>query len=149
MSVTASGLYVATFVDVLDVTQLALDLDAETHKLALFTNTITPDFTADTAYGVSPYNANEVTGTGWSSGGVAVTGTTITGGSGAMTFDASDVSVASTTISGARFGLVYADALAGNNAIVGIDFGADYATVNGTFAITWNAAGIFVVDLTP
>ena len=29
-------------VNVLDTTQLALDLDLETHKGALFTNTITP-----------------------------------------------------------------------------------------------------------
>lgn len=149
MAVTASGLYVATFVDVLDTTQLALDLDLETHKGALFDNTITPNFTTDTAYGVSPYNAGEVTGSNWASGGVALTGTTVTGASGTLTFDATDVSVASTTISGARCYLLYADALAGNNAIVLVNFGADYSTSNGTFAITWNASGIFTIDLTP
>jgi hypothetical protein len=149
MAVTASGLYVATFVDVLDTTQLALDLDLETHKGALFSNSITPDFTNDTAYGAAPYNANEVTGTNWPAGGVALTGTTVTGASGTLTFDATDVSVASTTLSNARCYLLYADALAGNNAIVLVNFGADYSTSNGTFAITWNASGIFTVDLTP
>lgn len=149
MAVSASGLYVATFVDVLDTTQLALDLDLETHKIALFSNSITPNFTTDTAYGVSPYDANEVTGTNWSAGGVALTGTTFTGSGGSATFDATDVSVASTTLTGARAGLIYADALAGNNAIALINFGADYSTVTGTFAITWNASGIFVIDLTP
>src|SRR5512139_2039189 len=102
MAITASGLYVATFVDVLDTTQLAIDLDLETHKGVLFTNSITPNFTTDTAYGVTPYDANEVTGTNWAAGGVALTGTTFTGASGTATFDASDVSVASTTISNAR-----------------------------------------------
>src|SRR6185312_1973998 len=68
VAVTASGLFVATFLDALDTTQLAIDLDLETHKGALFTNTITPNFTTDTAYGVSPYNANEVSGTNWAAG---------------------------------------------------------------------------------
>lgn len=121
----------------------------ETHKGALFSNTITPNFTTDTAYGVAPYDANEVTGTNWASGGVALTGTTFTGSAGTATFDATDVSVASTTLTGARCYLLYADALAGNNAIVLVNFGADYATSNGTFAITWNASGIFTIDLTP
>lgn len=149
MAITASGLYVPTFVDVLDTTQLALDLDLETHKGALFDNTITPNFTTDTAYGVAPYNAGEVTGSNWPSGGVALTGTTVTGAAGTLTFDGTDVSVASTTITGARGYLLYADALAGNNAIVLVNFGADYSTNNGTFAVTWNAAGIFTIDLTP
>ena len=149
MSITASGLNGATFVDVLDTTELALDLDLETHKGALFSNSITPNFTSDTAYGVSPYNANEVTGTNWASGGVALTGTTVTGSSGTIVFDATDVSVASTTLTHARGYLLYADALAGNNAIFLLNFGADYSTSAGTFAITWHSTGIFIVDLTP
>jgi hypothetical protein len=149
MAVTVSGLYVATFVDVLDTTQLAVDLDLETHKGALFNNSITPNFTTDTAYAVAPYDANEVTGTNWASGGVALTGTTFTGAAGTATFDATDVSVANTTITNARAYLLYADALAGNNAIVLVNFGADYSTVAGTFAITWHVNGIFTVDLTP
>lgn len=149
MAITASGLYVATFVDVLDTTQLAVDLDLETHKGALFSNSITPNFTTDTAYGVSPYDANEVTGTNWASGGVALTGTTFTGSSGTATFDATDVSVASTTLTNARGYLLYCDALGGNNAILLVNFGADYSTVAGTFAITWNASGIATLDLTP
>src|SRR5687767_3894515 len=107
MAITVSGLYVATFVDALDTTQLALDLDLETHKLALFAESITPNFTTDTAYGVSPYDANEVTGTNWAAGGVALTGTTFTGSAGTATFDATDVSVASTTLADSGGGLIY------------------------------------------
>lgn len=149
MAITASGIYVATFVDVFDTTQLALDLDLETHKGALFSNSITPNFTTDTAYGTSPYDANEVTGTNWAAGGVALTGTTFTGASGSATFDATDVSVASTTLSNARGYFLYADALAGNNAILLVNFGADYSTSNGTLSIQWHATGIAVFDLTP
>lgn len=154
MAVTVSGLYVATFADVLDTTQLALDLDLETHKGALFNNTITPNFVTDTAYGVAPYNANEVTGTNWAAGGVLLTGTVFDVASigGTLVYDATDVSVASTTLTGARCYLLYADALAGNNAVVLINFGADFATVNGTFGIQFAApasGGVFNIDLTP
>ncbi len=45
MAFPASGLFVATFVDVGDTTQLTLDLDIETHKYALWTNTGTYDLT--------------------------------------------------------------------------------------------------------
>jgi hypothetical protein len=149
MAITASGLYVVTLVNVLDTTQLALDLDLETHKIALFSNSVTsPDFTNDTAYGASPYDANEVTGTGWSAGGVALTGTTVTGASGVVTWDATDVEESGTTLTGARGGLVYADALS-DQAIVLVNFADDFNTVNGTFKIAFNAAGIFTFDLTP
>jgi hypothetical protein len=152
VAVTTSGLFVATFVDALDTTQLALDLDLETHRVALYPNSITPDFDASAAnatYGAGVYSGTEVTGTNWAAGGVLLTGTTFTGASGIATFDATDVSVASTTLSGVRCCLIYADALAGNNGIVLVNFGADYATVNGTFGVTWAAGGIFTLDLVP
>jgi hypothetical protein len=158
MAITASGLYCATFVDILDATQLAIDLSLDTHKLALFSNTITPDFNADTAYGVAPYNANEVSGVGWAAGGVALsaaasgggsTSPTLTTAAGTMKYDMDDVAVATTTLTNARGALLYAEALAGNNAIVLINFGADYSTVAGTLGIAWNIAGVFTIDFTP
>jgi hypothetical protein len=150
MAVTVSGFYLATWIDILDTTQLAIDLDLETHKGALFSNTITPNFSSDTAYGVSPYNATEVTGTNWATGGVALTGTTVTESpTGTLMLDATDVSVASATFTGARCYLLYADALAGNNAILLVNFGADYSPNNGTFSITWASTGYGAIDLTP
>lgn len=150
MAVTASGLFVSTWIDILDTTQLAVDLDLETHKIALFSDTITPNFSTDTAYGVAPYNANEVSGTGWAAGGVALTTTTVTESpTGTLMWDATDVSETSTTLTNAMCGLVYADALAGNNAIVLVDFVTAVSTVAGTLTITWAAGGIFNIDLTP
>lgn len=150
MAVTASGLFVATWLDILDTTQLAIDLDLETHKLALFTNSITPNFSSDTAYAVSPYNANEVSGTGYSAGGTAITTTTFTESpTGTLMWDAADTSWSTSTITNARAGLAYADALAGNNAICLINFGADYSTVAGTFLVQWASGGIFNIDITP
>lgn len=150
MAVTASGLFVATWIDILDTTQLAIDMDLETHKVAMFTNSITPNFSTDTAYGVSPYDANEVSGTGYTAGGAALTGTAVSESpSGTLMWDATDTAWAGSTISNARCALIYADALAGNNAIVLVNFGADYSTVSDTFTIQWPAGGIFTIDLTP
>ena len=150
MAVTASGLFVSTWIDILDTTQLAVDLDLETHKIALFSDTITPNFSTDTAYGVAPYNANEVSGTGWASGGVALTSTAVDESpTGTLRWDAADVSETSTTLTDAMAGLIYADALAGNNAILLVDFVTAVSTVAGTLTITWAAGGIFTIDLTP
>lgn len=150
MAVTVSGLFVVTWIDILDTTQLAIDLDLETHRVAMFTNTITPNFSTDTAYGVAPYNANEVSGTGYTAGGNLLTTTTVSESpTGTLMWDAADTSWATSTITNARCALVYADALAGNNAIVLINFGADYSTTAGTFTIQYAAGGILTIDLTP
>jgi hypothetical protein len=161
MAVTASGLFTATWQDILDATQLAIDLSLTTHKLALFSNSITPDFdasAANAAYGAGQYASNEVSGTGWAAGGIALSalaagGTSaapsLTVSSGSLVYDMTDASVATTTLTSARCALLYADALAGNNAIVLINFGADYSTSAGTFGITWAAGGVFSLDLTP
>lgn len=150
MGVTVSGLFIPTWTDILDTTQLAIDLDLETHKLAMFTNTITPNFSTDTAYGVAPYNANEVSGTGYTAGGHEVTTTALSESpTGTLMWDAADWSRSSSTITNARCALIYADALAGNNAIVLVDFDADYSTVSGTFTIQWASTGILNFDLTP
>lgn len=149
MAVTASGIFVPTIRDALGAAQIGLDLDADTHKVALFSNSITPNFTTDTAYGTGTYGSNEATGTNWASGGVTLAGATFTGITGGVKFDATDISVATVTLSGARCALIYADALAGNNAIVLVDFGQDYSPTAGTLEIAWHASGIFTVDLTP
>ena len=149
MAITAQGLFGLTFMDAWDTTQLALDLDLETHKGALFTDTVTPDFTTDTAYNVSPYDANETSGGSWSAGGIALTGTALTVAAGTMKYDATDVSVATSTVTNAMGYLLYADALGGNNAILLIDFVTAVTTSSGTLQITFDAAGIFTFDYTP
>jgi hypothetical protein len=149
MAITASGLFIATWTNVLDTTQLAIDLDLETHKVAMFTNTITPDFSTDTAYGAAPYNANEVAGAGYTAGGTVLTSTALSESpTGTIMYDAVDTSWAASTITTARGALIYADALA-DEALLLVNFGADYSTSSGTFTIQWAATGIFTWDLTP
>ena len=155
MAWTASGLYVATWLDLLDATQLAIDLSLASHKLALYNNTETPNFSTETAYAVT----NEVSGTGWAAGGVALSAAASGGGSttptltespaGSIMYDMADVAVSGTTLVNARGVKLYADVLAGNNLIIGINFTADYSTNNGIFGIQWAATGVFAIDLTP
>lgn len=156
MAITASGLFVQTFMDALDGTQ-ALNLDVDTHKLALFSGN-TPNYGTDTAYNAGNWaNTSEITGTNWAAGGVVVTtpATPLTNQAGSLTWDLDDVSVASTTLADSEGGLIYADALTtpADMGIAGIYWGAgDFSTSNGTFAVTWTvpaSGGVFAIDMTP
>ena len=68
---------------------------------------------------------------------------------GSMKYDMADIEVASTTLTNARALRQYADALAGDNLIYLINFGADYSTVAGTFKVIFDTLGVFAIDLTP
>lgn len=147
MAFSSSGLFVANFIDILDATQLAIDLSLTSHKWALYTNTKTPDFSADTGYNTT----NEISGTGYTAGGKAITGlspTVTESPTGTLKYDHDDISWTSASFT-ARGGELYADALAGDNLIVAVTFGADYTATNGTFTIQFAAGGIFTIDLTP
>lgn len=116
---------------------------------ALFNNTLTPAQDTDPAtFAVAPYNANEVTGTGWAAGGVALGSPTMTlvAGVGIM-FDANDISAAGTTLSLVRGCAVYDNTLAPKAVLMAITFGADYSTVAGTFAVTWDVLGLARITL--
>lgn len=146
MAVTKSGLFYPTFAAALS-NSIALDLGAETYKGALISNSATPDFDNHDLW--NDLSGNEVSGTNWAAGGVALTGTAIScSPTGTLMLDAADVSVATTTLTNARAYVWYASALA-NELICLVNFGADYSTVAGTFAITWAATGVFNIDLTP
>lgn len=153
MAVTASGIYVANFVSAFNATQLALDLSLTSHKIALISNSATPNFDTDTGWN----STNEVSGTGWASGGIALsaaaaggtsTAPTLVVSSGNMVYDMNDISVSGTTLSGARAARIYADALAGDNLILLANFGADFNTTAGTLGIQWGTS-VFSIDLTP
>lgn len=158
MAITVSGIYVQNVVDVFDATQLAIDLSLTTHKIALLNNTATPAFDTDVTWN----STNEVSGTGWASGGIALSAAAAGGTStaptntispaGSFMYDMGDISVASTTLTNARAARIYADALTTPTAdalIVLVNFGADFSTTAGTFGIQWAATGVFAIDLTP
>ncbi|MER7361919.1 hypothetical protein [Nonomuraea wenchangensis] len=149
----SSGLFVNNIIAALGTTNLDIDLESETEiKAALFTNSVVPDFDASTtnaAYGASVWASNEVSGTGYTAGGVLLTTTTLTGASGVMTFDSADPSWSSSTITNARGVLIYNNVLSPKSAIVLVNLGADYSTSNGQLLITVSASGWFNVDLVP
>lgn len=146
MAWTASGLYVLNWIDLLDATQLAYDTSLTTHKVALYNNTETPNYSTEDGYATT----NEITGTGYTAGGTVVASPTTTESpAGSLMYDLADTAWTTATFSGARGAKKYADALAGNDLIVGVNFGADYAVTAGTFTIQWASAGLYAVDLTP
>jgi hypothetical protein len=66
---------------------------------------------------------------------------------GIITFDAADVSWANATIT-ARYAVIYDDTPStdATKPLLGyVDFGADVTATNGTFAITWDSAGILAI----
>jgi hypothetical protein len=140
-----SGLYVANFIDVLDATQLAINTSLTTHKWAMYTNTLTPNFSTDAVYSAT----NEVAGTGYTAGGqTIVSPTTTESPSGTLMYDMADQVWAAPTTVTARGAIEYADALA-DNLIVAMTFGADFTSTAGTFTIQFASTGVFTIDLTP
>ncbi len=149
MAITKSGLYVPNFLDKFDTTQLAIDLDLETHKLALYLDALTPNFSTDVGYSAT----SEASGTGYTAGGELLTTTVFTEAvTGSAVFDADDGSWPVSTIPNAVAAIVYADALGGNNLIVLSDFVTAVSTTSGTLTVQWPApasGGILNFDLTP
>jgi hypothetical protein len=90
---------------------------------------------------------NEVSGTGYTTGGTALTSKTLTytAATNVIMFDAADVTWASSTIT-ARYAVIYDDTPASNKPLLGyVDFGADQSSSNGNFTITWDVNGIFTI----
>ena len=146
MAWTASGLYVLNWIDILDATQLAIDTSLTTHKIAMYDNTETPNFSTEVSYSAT----NEVTGTGYTAGGqVVITPGTTESPAGTLMYDLGDQVWASPTSVTAYGSKLYADALAADNLIVAHNFGGAFTSTAGTFTIQWAATGVFTIDLTP
>lgn len=153
MAWSGSGLFVANIAAALGDDNLDLDLESETLiKIALFTNSLTPDYdaaAASAAYAAGVWNSNEVSGTGYTAGGLVLTTTTLTGSSGTLTFDSADPSWAASTLSGVRGVLIYNNLLNPKSAFLLVDLEQDYATNNGTFSIQVSSDGWAALDLVP
>lgn len=150
MAVTASGLFMSTMLKVFNASQEPVALIADTVKVALFTNSITPNFSTDTAYGAAPYNANEVSGSGYSAAGLALTTKTFTELNTAYaTLDGDDSAWTSSTFASARCALLHDTTVSSptsDPALALINFGADYAVTSGTFTIQYAATGIYRIQ---
>jgi hypothetical protein len=106
----------------------------DTFKLALYDNSAA--FTAaTTAYTVT----NEVSGTGYSAGGSALTNVTPTSSGTTAFIDFADLTFSTATIT-ARGALIYNSSAAGNPAVCILDFGADKTSTAGDFTIVFPTA---------
>ena len=122
-----------------------VDFDTDTIKVALATSSYTPDQDNDQTW--SQVSAYEASGTGYTAGGAALSGKTITydGTNNVTVLDADDVTWANSTIT-ARYAVIYDDKGASDTekVLLGyVDFGVNQSSTNGNFTITWDAAGIF------
>ncbi len=160
MTITASGIFVQNIIDEFDATNVGFDFTLTTHKVALISDSATPNFDTNTTW--SNLSANEVSGTGWAAGGVLLSAAAAGGTStaptltvspaGTMMWDMNDVSVASTTLTNAMAAVFYADALTTPTAdalIVLVDFVTAASTSTGTFGIQFASGGVMAWDLTP
>lgn len=135
-------------------------LGADTVKVALFNNSVTPD--KDAALTSTGYNsgtwvtANEVTdATNWVAGGRALASKTLTTPStGVFMFDAADLAGGGNVTLANVYGcLVYDDTItAGTGGVAdeGVTFnyfGGPQSVTAGTFTIVWNANGIYRITV--
>jgi hypothetical protein len=128
--------------------QIALNLGDTTagaFKLALFNNTVTPDPSqAAPAYGTAPLNTGEVTGAGYTAGGLALTSVLFEehpSQAGFIRWKFANLSWPASTIPSAKGALIYAPGLA-NAAILLRTFGLEYSSQDGTFAINFHTDGV-------
>ena len=110
------------------------DMDTDSFKIALYTSSATLDATT-TAYTVT----NEISGTGYSAGGVALTGGAIAVSGTTAFVDFTDPSWTTATFT-ARGALIYNATHASDAAVLVLDFGGDFTVTSGTFTIQFPAA---------
>jgi len=113
-------------------------MSSDTIKTALFNNSVTQSQDSSQTYlGTGWVTGNEVTGTNWSAGGptLASSALDVYNGTGVQ-FVGNNISVASTTLSGAYGAVVY-DSTVSDFILAVFAFGGSYSTTAGTFAITW------------
>lgn len=124
------------------------DYDSDTMKVSLHTSTYSPAQDTDQYWSAA---TNEVSGTGYTTGGATLGSKTVTytGATNKLVLDAADTSWSSSTIT-ARYAVIY-DSTPGSSAtdpLYGYEnFGADVSTTSGTFTITWNASGIVEITV--
>lgn len=143
-----------------------LNINSSANQNLSLVNQTATQYTAPVAYGAaSPAwaNTNEVTGTGWSTGGVAlntaysgadvVPTSTITGtGPYVLTYSwTHPLTVASTTLSGIYGCIIYypnPTSPVAKPELLALYFGTGYNTVSGTLGITPSGSGLAALTLT-
>ena len=128
------------------VTAQSINWGSDTIKCALVTSTYTPNQDTDQFW--STPQTNEVSGTGYTAGGVTLTTSAISydTSTNEVRLDASDISWTAASFT-ARYAVVYkSTGTASTSPVLGyVDFGADETVSSGTFSITWDATGVLKI----
>jgi hypothetical protein len=124
----------------------SINWGSDTIKIALASSAYTPDQDAHDFFNDV---TNEVTGTGYTAGGITLASktSTYTSGTNTQALDAADVTWSTSTIT-ARYAVIYkSTGTSSTSPLIGyVDFGADVISSAGNFTITFDAAGIFTLS---
>jgi hypothetical protein len=147
-AVVTGGLFGVPQKNQWDATTTAIDWLTATIKTALSTSTYTVDIdTHDFFNDVT----NEITGTGYTAGGVTLGSKTATYDTATdqARFDAGDAAWTTATIT-ARIATTYkSTGTASTSPLISfLNFGADFTSTAATFQITWDVTGVWVIDVT-
>lgn len=131
-----SGNYMCTSFkkELMTATHNFTNSSGNTFKLAMYTNSASFD-ASTTAYTTS----NEVSGTGYSAGGSALTNVTPTSSGTTALTDFADLTFSTATVT-ARGALIYNDSAGGDPSVVVLDFGSDKTSTAGDFTIVFPTA---------
>lgn len=147
---SANGMYTANFLDVFDATQLAMAYLADTVKVAMYTNSIAAmSYYTDVAIGSAPYNANEASGTGYTTGGYTLANKTLTQSpNGTVMFDNTvdpNWSITGSFAVAVRGYVMHDTTISSTGLMAACNFGNDYNVTNGTFTIQLNSLGALTI----
>ena len=145
--------------DVVVFAQAKLDLGLEGYqletdviKLGLITSAVSPsETTSDPRWGAgggTNLSSSQVTpGGNYASGGPTIANNTYTLSSVTTTFDGDNISITqnASNPTNARWGILWDDTAAGDQALAYLDLGGVTDLTAGDFSVTWNASGIFTL----
>lgn len=118
-------------------------LESHTIKAVLLTSSHTPDQANHDEYADISANEASSSGTGYTAGGVALSGLTVTRAGAIVTLDATDYTFASLTTGAAfRYVALYDDTVAGDPLICLCDPGSLQTPDGNAVVLQWNASGL-------
>ena len=118
------------------------DYEADVIKVALMATGHSASTVANNVW--DDVSANEMTGTGYTAGGTALTTKAVTQDT-TTKFDAADTSWVDATFS-AYYAVLWDDTVATDDLICSFDFGGAKTVSDGTFTIVWSADGILTLS---
>lgn len=125
----------------------SIDFTNDTIKVALTTSSYTPNIdTHDNFDDIT----NEASGTGYTTGGFTLSGkaTSVDTTDNEGVFDATDLTNTTTTISNARYAILYkSTGVASTSPLIGYwDLESSLSSIGGDFSFTWNSEGILNIN---